>query len=219
MKYKRYKSDEPISPYAPLWDFTFGYIPLPIDCDALSKTCLEKERKIKKLPYSMIEGTSKFTDGYTGLGKSSTTVRFQSYNVLKWNTRETNLLKKHLKVQVGVYNKHLGNPNPPTLYVQCWVNILRWGQKISTHLHSVHPSSYLSGHFNIQSQGTSTCYINPVNQLNDPEIFEENNRPGLLTLFPSYLPHYTTTHYAFNPRITIAMDIALKSPSPNWIEL
>ena len=50
-------------------------------------------------------------------------------------------------------------------------------------------------------------------------FFEENNRPGLLTLFPSYLPHYTTTHYAFNPRITIAMDIALKSPSPNWIEL
>ena len=65
----------------------------------------------------------------------------------------------------------------------------------------------MSGHFNVQVKDTSTCYMSPVNQLNDPEIIEMKNIPGEITFFPSYIFHYTTPHYSFNPRITIAMDI------------
>ena len=55
--------------------------------------------------------------------------------------------------------------------------------------------------------------------LNDPEIFEEENIPGTLSIFPSYVPHYTTRHYSFTPRITIAMDIVVENREANWILL
>ena len=210
MRVEFYKSHPSQTPYAPSWDFSLGHSAVPLDCYALAKTCLEKEKEIKKLPESKIPGTQTLTDGYTGLGKNSTTARFSQYNVLEWDTRETNILKKYVKIRVKEYNEQLGNETPQDLWVRCWVNVLRWGQKINPHLHSVTPNCYLSAHFNVQVHSTSTCYINPVNQINDPEIIEEKNKRGVLTLFPSYIPHYTTRHYSFEPRITLAMDIGLK---------
>ena len=35
------------------------------------------------------------------------------------------------------------------------------------------------------------------------------NIPGEMILFPSYIHHYTTRHYSFKPRITIAFDLRL----------
>ena len=58
-----------------------------------------------------------------------------------------------------------------------------------------------------------------INFLADPEIFEEENIPGTLSIFPSYVPHYTTRHYSFTPRITIAMDIVVENREANWILL
>ena len=104
------------------------------------------------------------------MGKNSTTARFSEYNVLEWDTRETNILKKYVKINVKEYNKQLGNETPEDLWVRCWGNVLRWGQKINSHLHSVTPNCYLSAHFNVQVHSTSTCYIKPVNQINDPDI-------------------------------------------------
>ena len=74
-------------------------------------------------------------------------------------------------------------------------------------MHTVKPNCYLSAHFTVQAHNTSTCYINPINQINAPETIKEENIPGQFTIFPSYVPHYTTRHYSLKPRITIAMDI------------
>ena len=201
MFFERISSDPPQTPFAPQWDYSLGDILVKdIDLDVLSKTCLEKEKEIKKLPLSR-------SDGYTGLGKNSPTARFSTYNVLEWNTLETNKLKHHIYSGLVEYNNKFGFSLPSPLWINCWVNILRWGQKIKPHMHSVRPFCYLSGHFTIQAQDTSTCYMVPVNQLNDPEIIEKENKPGELTLFPSYVPHYTTKHYSFVPRITIAFDL------------
>ena len=84
---------------------------------------------------------------------------------------------------------------------------MRQGEKIEPHLHSVNPDSYLSGHFTIQCKNTSTFYINPVNQINDPEVIEIKNEVGELTIFPTCLPHYTSKHKDKSERITVAFDM------------
>ena len=210
------KSEKKLTPYAPTWDFVIGKNKIDLDYEKLAKTALEKEPEIKKLPaqyYDFNDGKGKrLFDGYTGLGKNSTTSRSGLYNVLEWNTPETNALLDGVRSNIQTYNQFNDNPTPNNLYVRCWVNIMRYGQKIGQHLHNVEPTSYLSAHFTVQCEDTYTCYVNPVNQYNDPEIIEEKNIPGTFTIFPSYLPHYTTKHLSFKPRITIAMDIVTK----NW---
>ena len=219
MRLEHYTNYPSKTSYAPSWDYCLGFKTLPINTEKLSKICLGREREIKKLPTNTYDG-GKVYDGYTGLGRNSTTSRATIMpNVLEWDTLETNSLKKHVKSSIIEYNKQLGNTTPQYLWARCWVNILRFGQKIQSHLHSVAPSCYLSSHFTVQAQNTSTCYINPVNVLNDPEIFEEENIPGTLSIFPSYVPHYTTRHYSFTPRITIAMDIVVENREDNWILL
>ena len=70
MNFVRMASDPPQTPYAPQWDYSFGTtIFKDIDLEVLSKTCLEKEREIKKLPVAYVNGD--VNDGNTGLGKKT----------------------------------------------------------------------------------------------------------------------------------------------------
>ena len=101
----------------------------------------------------------------------------------------------------------IGNETPEHLWVRCWVNMLRFGQKLQSHSHSHNSCCYLSAHFTVQCKDTSTVYLNPKAGFNHPAGTEEKNEPGRFTIFPSYIPHYTTRHLSFKPRITIAMDI------------
>ena len=213
MKFKRFRSRPPVSPYAPQWDFRVGNSMCEdIDTNSLSKFLLSKEKEIKKLPI-----VSDF-DGYTGLGSNSTTSRSQQYNILSWNHSEIKKLKSNIAKNIILYNDECGNKTPQ-LWIQCWYNVLRFGQSIKPHSHSVTPICYLSGHFNVQVNDTSTVYMSPINQLNDPEVIDIKNIPGKLTLFPSYIFHYTTPHYSFKPRITIAFDISPDKLDDNFLRL
>ena len=213
MKFKRFVSQPPVSPYAPQWDFRVGNSMCEnIDTNSLSKFLLNKEKEIKKLPI-----VSDF-DGYTGLGSNSTTSRSQQYNILSWNHSEIKKLKSNIAKNIILYNDECGNKTPQ-LWIQCWYNVLRFGQSIKPHSHSVTPICYLSGHFNVQVNDTSTVYMSPINQLNDPEVIDIKNIPGKLTLFPSYIFHYTTPHYSFKPRITIAFDLSLYKLHDNFLPL
>ena len=42
----------------------------------------------------------------------------------------------------------------------------------------------------------------------DSENIDVKNEAGHMTIFPSYINHYTTPHSSFRPRITIAFDIS-----------
>ena len=213
MKFKRFVSQPPVSPYAPQWDFRVGNSMCEdIDTNSLSKFLLSKEKEIKKLPI-----VSDF-DGYTGLGSNSTTSRSQQYNILLWNHPEIKKLKSNIAKNIILYNDECGNKTPQ-LWIQCWYNVLRFGQSIKPHSHSVTPICYLSGHFNVQVNDTSTVYMSPINQLNDPEVINIKNILGKLTLFPSYIFHYTTPHYSFKPRITIAFDISPNKLHDNFLRL
>ena len=219
MKFRGMHSYPSHSPYAPQWNADIGMTMVDdIDLDLLSTTCLEKEREINKHPVS-IDDDGEESDGGTGLGRNATTAKFQHYNVLKWNTNETNKLKYIIKKKLVEYNNNFNNKTPVEIWIHCWVNIMRWGQKIKPHFHRNDPYSYLSGHFSVQVNNTSTCYMSPINQLNNPDIIENPNVPGNMTLFPSYIHHYTTRHYSFKPRITIAFDLNIKKTLDNSILL
>tara|TARA_B100000131_G_scaffold112879_1_gene110021 strand:- start:1383 stop:2048 length:666 start_codon:yes stop_codon:yes gene_type:complete len=221
MKCRRFVSAPPQSPYAPQWDFRIGTsLCNDVDTNSLSKFLLKKEKEIKKLPSSRnING--KLTDGFTGLGSNSITAKFQSFNLLTWDHPEIKKLKTNIARNIIQYNSKCGNITPPEIWIQCWYNVLRFGQKIKPHFHSSSHYSYLSGHFNVQTNKTSTCYMSPINQLNDPDVANVKNIPGEMTIFPSYIFHYTTPHYSLRPRITIAFDMVAtdQNSNGNWVKI
>ena len=219
MKFERFRSQPPISPYAPFWDFRVGASTCDdIDTNSFSQFLLSKEKEIKKLPSSVYENGKK-SDGYTGLGSNNTTSKFAHYNLLTWSHPEIRKLKSNIVKNLFKYNNECGNETPQELYAICWYNVLRFGQKINPHMNSTTPDFYLSGHFNVQVNDTSTCYMSPINQLNDPDVIDIKNKEGDMTLFPSYIFHYTTPHYSFKPRITIAFDLNLYKLHDNFISL
>tara|TARA_B100001741_G_C16440159_1_gene545256 strand:+ start:178 stop:834 length:657 start_codon:yes stop_codon:yes gene_type:complete len=218
MKFKRFRSKPPVSPYAPDWDFRIGTsLCEDIDTNSLFKFLLSKEKEVKKLPTS-VDINGMLSDGNTGLGFRSTTAKFQSYNIFSWNHPEIKKLKSNIAKNIILYNDECGNETPE-LWIHCWYNVLRFGQSIKPHPHSLEPTSYLSGHFNVQVNDTSTVYMTPVNQLNKRAEIDIKNIPGELTLFPSYIFHYTTPHYSFRPRVTIAFDIQFVNHYDNQIRL
>jgi hypothetical protein len=209
MDFKRFSSGLPLTPYAPTWDFRVGTTLCEnIDVKSLSQFLLKKEKEVKKLPVQFYEKNKVF-DGYTGLGSNSTTSRSNQYNILTWNHSEILKLKQNIIENIICYNNECGNQTPDNLKIQCWYNVLRYGQKIKPHQHSTRPFCYLSGHFNVKVENTSTVYMSPINQLNDPDVINIKNQNGEMTIFPSYIFHYTTPHYSFKPRITIAFDVAI----------
>ena len=220
MKFKRFRSQPPISPYAPTWDFRVGTSKCDdIDVKSLSQFLLSKEREVKKLPVMKYGAGDEYFDGYTGLGTNSTTSKSCYYNILTWKHPEIKKLRYNIVKNLFKYNTECGNETPQELYAICWYNVLRFGQKINPHMHSTTPDCYLSGHFNVQVNDTSTCYMSPINQLNDPDVIDIKNKEGDMTLFPSYIFHYTTPHYSFKPRITIAFDLNLHKLHDNFILL
>ena len=102
-----------------------------------------------------------------------------------------------------------------------WMNIMKKGDRIEMHNHSFQNDSYLSGNFTVSCDNTKTVYNNPFSQytkenvlvkmvedgVDDPSYYPSKNIDGKLTLFPSYIPHFTTEHKSNNYRITLAFDL------------
>lgn len=195
--------------FAPEWNYyLFETNVDKINFNEVSKLCLKKEKEILKLPNTKI-------DGYTGLGNNSTTSKFQNYNVLEWKNKNVELIKQTIIDFHNAILEYFNQPLPNKLWIQCWVNILKKGQKIKPHLHNIKPNTYLGGHICVQCENTSTHYINPINQINDPEIYSSENKVGKLTMFQNNIPHYTDIHKSNIKRITLAFDLQIHKPTIN----
>ena len=97
-----------------------------INVKKLAKKILKNEpRIIKKYPAKSIDLKYDF-DGDTGLGLNSLTSRSCHYNLLNW--WGTGLLRKWIRQGYEEYNNIRGRP----LYVQCWANVMRKGEKIGS---------------------------------------------------------------------------------------
>jgi len=212
-RFIRFKSKPKKTFFAPEYEYyLFESFIDHIDFKDMAKFILNKEKDILKLPYSR--------DGYTGLGKKSITTRFNKFNVLKWKNKNIKLLKNTILKFHHYILQHFKQPIPKELYIQCWANIMRKGEQIKPHLHDVSPTGYLGGHICVQCDNTSTYYINPINQINDPETHSSENKVGKITLFQSNIPHYTDIHKSNNERITIAFDLQIHKPTKdNYLRL
>lgn len=173
--------------------------PTNIDTVFLSKKVLKNEPVILK-KYS-----SEYGDGSTMLGPDSLTSRFSKFNVLKWwGTRK---LKQ--KIRLG-YERYTGIEGTP-LYIQCWANVMRNGQKIEAHQHSQDirdTEDFLCGNLPIQVDGTTSTYYLDTNQRpQDTEVKPICNMNGQMTIFPGHLTHWTDKYVGNDERVTIAFDI------------
>lgn len=213
-----FKSDPAISPFAPEWNyFLCESIIEDIDFSDLAKFILAKEKEILAQPPTIRNG--KFSDGNTGLGENSTTSRFDRFNVLNWDHPSIEKIKSNI---LNFHDKFLSCfqfKAPNDLYIQCWVNIMRKGEQIKPHIHSWQPECYLGGHICVQCEDTNTNYINPVNQINNPKVYESKNKVGKITLFQNCIPHYTDMHKGEEERITIAFDLEIADNDGHRIKI
>ena len=165
-----------------------------INLKKFAKQILKNESKIiKKYPPTNRVGEK--TDGNTGLGYDSLTSRFFHFNVLKW--LNTNQLKKEIRKG---YESYTNIKNTP-LFVQCWANVMRKGDRIRPHTHTdqnISPLHSLSGHLCVKVDSSTNTYYG-----GEPIC----NSNGQIVFFPSSIRHWTNTYLGDSERITVAFDI------------
>ena len=210
MQLNTFKSPPPQTPFAPSWHYVMGSDFIKkVNFKKVALIILKKEKDLIRTLPSSYSKENPSADGYTELGPNSLTSRYQSYNIFDWKEKEIQHLKKAIFAFHEIFLKHIKITFHKFLYLKGWANVMRKGQRIKPHLHAVHPQTYLSGHLVVQCNDTSTFYINPVNQINDPVVHEIKNQVGMITLFPACIPHYTSLHHGPNERITMAFDLSL----------
>jgi len=152
---------------------------------------------------SKIINDNKFvSDWGTRMGKNSLTSRANDYNLL--NFKNTKNLKEAIKNCHDLYLHAFGQKlGLDKYYVQCWANVMRDKEKFYPHRHSGDCYSYLSGNFCLDVDGTSTYYIHPLTD----ELWESKNIANKMTMFPSFVKHYTDSVPKEQTRVTIAFDI------------
>ena len=212
-----FQSEQPETPFAPYWGFGVGEHQTDIDCDALREFLLSKEEEVLSI--------SEFNETAYGtyLGADSTTARSEYYNVLMWDNPQIDQLKDEIsEFHNWYYQACTGNVPNHGIRVGGWMNIMRKGDRIKKHVHGYGAKTYLSGHFTVSCSDTKTIYMNPYDHLAEEDVIrevrEENhtfsdklyvseNSVDKISIFPNYVPHFTTEHTQDDERITLAFDL------------
>ena len=225
----RFKSNPPQTIFAPQWEYFIAETILSnIDFQNIAKFILKMEDKIlkkfKPSNYTNKKGVLKTFDGHTGLGSNSLTSRASNWNLLNYKQECSDIAKLSdaiLELHDGFLEglQVVSESYPKELWIQCWANVLRKGENIGMHLHTVEPDAYLGGFVCVQADigetSTQTHYVCPANQLNDPPTIDIDNIVGEMTLFQNCIPHYSDTYMGEKERITIAMDIVTEPYYPD----
>ena len=213
--YIPFVNEEPISPFAPEWRFFIAEkFLLRIDCNRLKDYLLNRQPEILSIKDNL-------NDAGTGLGNDSTTARFISYNVMTWDQPDINILKEEISIMHDTYYRDIVDRPTPKVSLGGWMNIMKKGDRIKRHNHGFSNNTYISGHFTVCCDSTKTVYINPHEHWDEDELlvrvedgeeysdslYAATNTEGQLTLFPSYIPHFTTEHRTDSDRITLAFEI------------
>ena len=215
MTYIPFVNEELISPFAPEWRFFIAEKFLSrIDCNRLKDYLLNRQPEILSIKDNL-------NDAGTGLGNDSTTARFISYNVMTWDQPDINILKEEISIMHDTYYRDIVDRPTPKVSLGGWMNIMKKGDRIKRHNHGFSNNTYISGHFTVCCDSTKTVYINPHEHCDEDKLlvrvedgeeysdslYAATNTEGQLTLFPSYIPHFTTEHRSDSDRITLAFEI------------
>lgn len=190
-----FESLAPTNFFSPFYKYFMYENMSDIDIKKLKNHILNIEKDI-------IKNTASEGDGRTGLGKQSLTSRHMSFNL--FDSDETIFLKDNIKENLKLFFKELKIPMPKKIYGKCWANVMREEEQIKRHRHTVENTSFLSGHLCVEINKTGTYYVNPF----DDTAFKSENKPGRITIFPSWIEHYTDV--TSSRRITVAFDLTLQ---------
>lgn len=158
----------------------------PEECHAISKILLRHEKSVLAIPNE--DGQHNKYEGIT-----------RQFSVYNWLDNPDMLIydiPKRLFTLPEFQSEEV-------LYVQCWANILRQGEKLQYHTHAGDENTpeeqafYASNTFIAGPEDTGTYY-------NDAY---ERNTIGHMHLIGSMVPHEVKSHMYREPRISMAMDI------------
>ena len=96
MHFVNFKSNPQLTPFAPNYSYFLVEETIKnfVEFNSLKNYLTKKEKTILKKPIVKINSTKISIDGYTNLGKNSTTARYNQYNVFTWKNKEITNLKK-----------------------------------------------------------------------------------------------------------------------------
>lgn len=202
MNILRMESITPLTEFAPTWNIPIGVRKFNnIECiQSIKNFLLKKELDIiGKIPYDY--------DGYTNLNENSVTGRFSHYNLFNF-CKECPELTPLFNFFVETYLMfiNLEELKPRESEIVCWFNALRKGEKVHEHNHGAGYDVYLSGNFILEDHATSTHYKCPYDK--DVKISIPNLQ-GILTIFPSFVYHYSDRYEEDKVRHSIAFDIRI----------
>tara|TARA_R110001606_G_scaffold56149_4_gene136194 strand:+ start:1013 stop:1696 length:684 start_codon:yes stop_codon:yes gene_type:complete len=211
-------SDPPETPFAPSWNvYLIEKVWDDIDCDFIFSFLIKKYDEIVKLDPVLIGDN--VSDGNTKLGRKNIMSRYSLYNVFNYKNTHIYALRNAIVKQHNVLCEHLKIPLPEYIYLNGWINLLSFGEKVAPHIHSVNPKCYLGGNFCVRVMESETIFINPVNQICYPETYHSINEPGKLTLFENRVPHYSSRNFNFKKRMTISFNIRIHDIDNNAIRI
>lgn len=172
---------------------------------------VEERNILDMYPPFLHKETNINPEAETGLEDWVTNRAFE-YNFLKMVDKYPilNDLKTSIREAYDEYSHNM-NLSPVAPYIQMWFNVLRKDGRFFTKHHHAHPArigdplnAYISGHVCIRAENTSTYYYNPFIQ---DDGIGMKNKPGNITLFPSWVLHSTDQNKSEQTRITLAFDI------------
>lgn len=206
MKFFRFVNAPPISPFAPAWSAVLAETHVDgVDWHALSQWILAQEKEIHSA--SLVSNLAELP-AYDGNGPNSLRSNYSRFNLLAKDHPQAQALRRQVFAKYCDFMALTG-VRRRRAWLHSWVNIHHFGESIAAHIHNAGPYCYLSGHVSVQCSGTSTVYLEPLNTLNQVIIHDSPNEVGKLSIFQQSIPHYTTTHNADIPRITVAFDILI----------
>lgn len=196
------ESIDPLTEFSPTWNIPIGVKKFDNDdvINDIRNFLITKEKDIiHSIPYDY--------DGTTGLNPNSVTGRFACYNLLKFQ-EECPGLKTLFEFFQKSYLEYIFTEDltPRDTDIVCWFNALRKGERVHEHNHGSGNDVYLSGNFILDNHDTKTHYKCPF----DRDIITSiPNLKGILTIFPSFVYHYSDMYNDNGIRHSIAFDIRI----------
>jgi len=161
-----------------------------------------------------------------GMPPTWLTGRFWFYNLLDYDYKELQYLKKFITEEYTNYLKALGQ-EPSECYIRVWANVLKFKQEITWHNHydcvtgttlEESPFPHVSGNICVKTFDTKTWFKSPFiggagtggfgkGTRYKQDVIGVDNVINECLFFPSWVPHRTDENMYPESRITISFDI------------
>lgn len=204
---ENFSSKHPTNEFAPNWSIPMYRNLFNFDeCNKIYDWILDNKEEFLKYP----AGNSAVTDNPIG-------ERLGTYNLFDYKDQFDSLQTLYNYIQ-SLYLDFVAKKGAAVRECDIigWVNILEKGEKIKSHHHGANQDSYISGNVHLKTHDCYTVYVSPW----DNQYFlPQKTNIGNVSLFPTYLEHFTTEHTEDIPRVSISFDIVLHQDIENSLPI